>query len=60
MPKGVHKDIEATLGEDAPSYTMVNKWAAEFKRGRESLEDDPIREDQSQSPQRTLLTKFLI
>jgi len=27
--------------EGAPSYSMVKKWAAEFKRGRDSLEDDP-------------------
>ena len=40
-PNEVHEDMVATLGEDAPSYVMVNKWAAEFKRGRESLEDDP-------------------
>ncbi len=25
-----------TLGEGAPSYSMVKKWAAEFKRGREN------------------------
>ena len=29
------------LGENVPSYSMLKKWAAEFKRGRESLEDDP-------------------
>ena len=40
-PNEVHEDMVATLGEDAPSYTIVKKWAAEFKRGRESLEDDP-------------------
>ena len=40
-PKEVHEDMIATLGEEAPSYTTVKKWAAEFKRGRESLEDDP-------------------
>ena len=26
-PKQVHQDMEATLGEDAPSYSMVKKWA---------------------------------
>lgn len=28
-----------TIGEDAPLYAMVKKWAAEFKRRWESLED---------------------
>ena len=31
----------ATLGDDAPALLNVQKWTAEFKRGRESLEDDP-------------------
>ena len=31
----------ATLGNDAPALSTVKKWAAEFKRGSESLEDDP-------------------
>lgn len=31
----------ATLGKDAPSYATVKRWVAEFKRGRQSLEDDP-------------------
>ena len=30
----------ATLGDDAPDLSTVQKWAADFKRGRESLEDD--------------------
>ena len=30
-----------TLGDDAPALLTVKKWEAEFKRGRESLEDDP-------------------
>ena len=40
-PKQVHQDMKATLGEDVTSYSMIKKWAGEFKRGRESLEDDP-------------------
>ena len=28
-----------TLGENTPSYSKVNKWDAEFKRDRVSLED---------------------
>lgn len=31
----------ATLGDGAPASSTVQKWAAEFKRGRESLQDDP-------------------
>ena len=30
-----------TLGENAPSYSVEKNWDPEFKRGRESLEDDP-------------------
>ena len=40
-PKNIHTDMTATLGDDAPALSTVKKWAAEFKRGRESLEDDP-------------------
>ena len=44
-PKQVHQNIEAAFGERTPSYSMVKKWAGEFKRGMESLEDDPVQED---------------
>ena len=40
-PKQVYQDMEATLGEDAPSYSMVKKWAGKFKLGRKSLDDNP-------------------
>ena len=30
----------STLGDDAAALSTVKKWAADFKRGRESLEDD--------------------
>ena len=30
-----------TLGENAHSYSLVKKWDTEFKRDRDSLEDDP-------------------
>ncbi|XP_066302907.1 histone-lysine N-methyltransferase SETMAR-like [Branchiostoma lanceolatum] len=30
-----------TLGEDSPSHSTVKKWVANFKRGKESVKDDP-------------------
>lgn len=39
--KEIFEDMVNTLGESAPSYSMVKKWTAEFKRGRDSLEDEP-------------------
>jgi hypothetical protein len=29
-----------TLGKESPSDSTVKKWTAEFKRGRESIEDN--------------------
>lgn len=40
-PKEIYDDMTSTLGESAPSYTTVKKWVAEFKRGRETIDDDP-------------------
>ena len=38
---GIHKRLCNVYGTRAPAYSTVAKWAAEFKRGRKSLEDDP-------------------
>ena len=46
-PKQVYQDMEATLGEDALSYSMVKKWAGNLKLGRKSLEDNPNQEDRT-------------
>jgi len=40
-PQDIHADMVDTVGDDAPALSTVYKWTAEFKRGRESLEDDP-------------------
>ena len=37
VPKDIHTDMVATLGDDAPALSTVKKWAAVFNRGRESL-----------------------
>ena len=39
-PKEIHEDFMETLGKESSSYSMVNKWAAVFKRERGSVEDD--------------------
>lgn len=36
----IHADMKNTLGEAAPSFSTVAKWTSEFKRGRQSVEDD--------------------
>lgn len=40
-PKEVHEDMVTTLGEAAPSDSMVERWVTEFKRARENQEEDP-------------------
>ena len=41
MPsKEIHEDFLETLVMESPSYSTVKKWAAEFKSGRETIEDD--------------------
>ena len=40
MPlKKIHDNFNKTLGDESPSYSLVKKWAAEFRRGRQSFED---------------------
>ena len=37
----IHADMVNTLRDDALGLSTVQKWAAEFKRRRKSLQDDP-------------------
>ena len=57
--KEIHEDMVVTLEENAPSHNVVKKWDAEFKRGKDSLEGDPIQEGQSPSPHKRPLPKFM-
>jgi histone-lysine N-methyltransferase SETMAR len=41
MSKEIHSKFIKVYGESSPSFSTIKKWAAEFKRGRTSLEDDP-------------------
>ena len=39
--KEIHWRMADVYGDSSPKYSTVAKWSAEFKRGRDSLEDDP-------------------
>ena len=40
-PDEIHEDfMETRWKEESPSYSTVKKWAAEFKRRGESVDDD--------------------
>lgn len=49
-----------TLGDDAPVSVTVQRWAAEFKRGRQSLEDDLRSERPSTAAPRKMFNKYTI
>jgi histone-lysine N-methyltransferase SETMAR len=38
-PTNIKAELDSTLGESAPSFTTPKYWAAEFKRGRTSCQD---------------------
>jgi histone-lysine N-methyltransferase SETMAR len=40
-PNEIHSKFIKVCGDSSPSFLTIKKWAAEFKRGRTSLEDDP-------------------
>ena len=39
--KETHRRMADVNNDSSPKYSTVAKWSAEFKRGRDSLEDDP-------------------
>ena len=39
-PKLIHEELQVTLGDSALANPTVKKWAALFKAGRESVQDD--------------------
>jgi transposase len=40
-PNEIHSKFMKVYGNSSPSFSTIKKWAAEFKRGRTGLEDDP-------------------
>jgi histone-lysine N-methyltransferase SETMAR len=41
MPNEIHSKFIKVYGDSSLSFSTIKKWAAEFKRGPTSLEDDP-------------------
>jgi transposase len=41
MPNEIHSKFIKVYGDSSSSSSTIKKWAAKFKRGRTSLEDDP-------------------
>ena len=41
--KEIHQPLGDVYGNSSAKYSTVAKWPAEFKRGRDSIEDDPKR-----------------
>ena len=39
--KEIHWRMVDVYGDSSPKYSTMAKWSVEFKRGRDSLEDDP-------------------
>jgi len=40
-PNEIHSKFIKLYGDSSPSFSTIKKWAAEFKHGHTSLEDDP-------------------
>jgi histone-lysine N-methyltransferase SETMAR len=40
-PNEIHSKFIKVCGDSSLSFSTIKKWAAEFKRGHTSLEDDP-------------------
>ncbi|XP_055918683.1 protein GVQW3-like [Eupeodes corollae] len=40
-PKEIKEEMDSTLGTYCPSYSTINQWVSEFKKGRLSTSDEP-------------------
>jgi transposase len=40
-PNEIHSEFIKVYGDSSTSFSRIKKWAAEFKRGLVSLEDNP-------------------
>ena len=55
-PQNIHERLVNVYQDQSPLYTTVKKWAAEFKRDRDSIEDD----SRCGRPVEVMRTKFAI
>ena len=39
--KGIHRPMANVYGDSSPKYFTVAKWSSEFKRERNTLDDEP-------------------
>lgn len=39
-PTDIQTELRGTLGDSSPSFSTIKKWAAEFRRGHTSIQDD--------------------
>jgi histone-lysine N-methyltransferase SETMAR len=53
-PNEIHSKFIKVYGDSSTSFSTIKKWAAEFKRGRTSLEDDPREGRQKVQHQKSL------
>ena len=51
-PTDIKAEMDSTLGESAPSFTTVTYWAAEFKRGRTSCQEELSQGDYSRNSEK--------
>ena len=58
-PNEINSKFIKVYGDSSPSFSTIKKWAAEFKHGRTSLEDDP-REGRPKSATQKSLNKCAI
>ena len=55
QPIEIFNEIKVVYNDQAPIYATVDGWVALFKKGRQSIEDDPTEAAQLQGLLKTIL-----
>jgi ribonuclease HI len=56
-PNEIHSKFIKVYGDSSPLFSTIKKWAAEFKRGCTSLEDNPLKDVQKVQQHQKSLNK---